>query len=125
MAKARKLTGASVFRYLRKQAQYIGVPEDIVNSYKVLEVVTRMGNWNAGAFEYSRVREMVIGILRENNVPRYQWGGYIAFAQEYYKAMKRGAVEEELAGIVAKYGRLSADVVGQIRSAIESAVAGG
>jgi len=126
MAKRRPFTGASVFRYLRKQAEYLGVPEDVVNSYKTIEVVVRTGTWNSRMDTFSRIRNEVIGILKQAGIPNYDWGKYIAFAQEYYKAMEKGWNSAMRDAIVRKYSEATdATVLGQIRSMIERVFAPG
>jgi len=120
MAKRRPFTGASVFRYLRKQAEYLGVPEDVVNSYKTIEVVVRAGTWNSRMDVYSRIRNEVKGILKQAGIPNYDFGKYLAFVQEYFSAMEKGWNSGMRESIVRKYSEgCDATILGQIRSMIE------
>mgnify|MGYP000041106072 CR=1 FL=1 len=125
MAKRRKFSGASVFRYLRKQAVYLGAPEDVVNGYKVLEIMTRMGNWQMKMSEYSGVREAIMGILKARGVPKHDYGRYLAFGQKYYKKLTSGATRDELDAVIQEYSDLDRTILGEIRAMLEASTGAG
>ncbi|MEM0025879.1 MAG: hypothetical protein QXZ48_07480 [Zestosphaera sp.] len=121
MGKARRLTTGSVFRYLYKQARFLGLPAEVVQTFAQIEVIIRTGVWSGRMRKYNEIRNAVIGILREHGVRRHLYGAYLAFAQKLYKAKERGATKEELDAIRSQFSDLPADILGRIEALVMSA----